>query len=1456
MKPSFKTSSRLLASCIVFTASPGHAADSYWDANAGSAGTGGSGSWNLTGSLWRDGAADGTLVPWTNGNAALLGGTYGTLTTTAAIQVNQFNGVAGTTGTAPFVISNGTGGSLAFVGASSQVNVPTGFSLTINPRTMIGAGAGLVTVQGGGTLTMAAANRAYGGSMKATGAGTLLSFTGTNGLNLATAVTGVPAGNIGLTAENGGTIRVAGLSNYGAVAVLSGGTLQVTNSGNGLVMQNGSGITVTGTARSAIIGAAGAGLVAKLHANGAVRPITVNPTGDASGYDLEISASSGTMALQNYTFQKNGAGVMRLLPTAYVSFNSNLAFDYTKTSLIVNGGTLQNEGRVYAMTTVATGATAKTGTTAGSYDAVTVNTGGIFEISRETGTFTSGLTFEAGQNSLTFNGGTLKYAGVATDLSASFNALSGTGGIIDTNSQNVVFATALAGTGGLTKAGAGSLSLAAANTYTGSTTVTEGTLSIAATGSIASTVVDLRNGATLDTSAMPGGLVLNAVGSGLSGVGSVVGNLTLGAAAEIRPGGSAIGTIAISGACTLAGSYRVDLDSSSNDLLTVSGAANLAGCTIVPIAPTLLAAQPYTLLSYGTLTGLPVLDPAFAASRYNPVLNPGPQTAPGNLVLSLSGTPAELLWSGKNSAVWSVGGALNWTNGGTDDGFKSLDMVVFDDSATGNFTVTLPAAVSTMGMTFNNLVETYVLTGPGAVSGYGGLDKKGGGKLVVETNNTFTGPIFNDAGILQIGSGGTTGALGGSSLVNNGQLIFHRSDDVAIANAITGTGTLEKLGTNKLTLTTANGYSGKTTVNGGTLSIAADNHLGSAPGVATLGHLVLNGTLEATAAFTLAANRGLALGPAAASGAGTIDTNLAAAAALTYNGVISDHGASGSGGLIKAGAGILALGGSNTYSGATVIKAGSIDCSAVTAFGVPAEGTTVEPGAWIYILNGSQAAPITEPFTIAGNGAGFGALRTGSGGVRYTLAGPLTLAAAATLYNDGNTAIDLTAAVTGIDTDFTLSNNNAAATCTLGASLNLGAGGFIKDGTGTVILDANNSYGPTTITKGTLQVGSGGISGSLGSGAVFNNGALVVNRSGSLAVGGDMTGTGSLTLTGSGTLTLGGASSYTGLTSVNAGTLMLTGSHTGGGAYTVAASATLGGGGTTTSAVALSGTLAPGNSIGSLATGPLVLNLGAKLAFEINTSTGTADRVVVTGDVTVPGATVDLALADLGANEVLPNGTKLTLLTYSGTWEAGKTLSYKGAAVANGTPIVFGANTFTVQYADGTALTLTALATTTPYESWIKGYTSQLPDPASRLPEADPDADGVNNLTEFALKGDPASGANNGLVAAVIQDTDVPADTRELTLIAAVRRGVAFTLNAANAQQGTVDGVTYTAEGSLALASWTSAVSALAAGSNTAPLGSGLTEDLTGTAWEYRTFSLNASEGTPGRGFLRVKATP
>ena len=143
---------------------------------------------------------------------------------------------------------------------------------------------------------------------------------------------------------------------------------------------------------------------------------------------------------------------------------------------------------------------------------------------------------------------------------------------------------------------------------------------------------------------------------------------------------------------------------------------------------------------------------------------------------------------------------------------------------------------------------------------------------------------------------------------------------------------------------------------------------------------------------------------------------------------------------------------------------------------------------------------------------------------------------------------------------------------------------------------------------------------------------------GTWTVTGDISGPANVLVQGAfddGVVTFAGNNTYTGATTVDTGTLVLDGSHTGGGNYTVNTVGRLAGSGSTTSAVTITGaaTLAPGTSTGTLTTGNLTINGTLEIEADNNTPGTGHDQVIANGTVTL-GAASQL---------VLIPGTGLTL---------------------------------------------------------------------------------------------------------------------------------------------------------------------------------------------------------------------
>ncbi len=337
----------------------------------------------------------------------------------------------------------------------------------------------------------------------------------------------------------------------------------------------------------------------------------------------------------------------------------------------------------------------------------------------------------------------------------------------------------------------------------------------------------------------------------------------------------------------------------------------------------------------------------------------------------------------------------------------------------------------------------------------------------------------------------------------------------------------------------------------------------------------------------------------------------------------------GTGGLIKDGTGTVRLAAANSFTGATTVNAGVLE------------------------LLDSAALSRTAPLTI--NGAGKVLAKAAT-----TVA---NLAGAGILELDG---VTLTTGSDGRDSTFS------------GAII--GSGGLTKAGAGRLTLTGANSYsGLTTISAGTLQIGNGGNTGTLGSGDVINNGTLVFNRSGAVSVGGAISGTGGLIKEGSGTLTLSGASSYAGQTLINAGTVVAANSTALGsteGNTIVAAGATLAL--TTPTAISVSEAITLNGSgvggRGALRTedgfvtlaGPITL--GSAVRIEADTFTRITGTITGDHDLTIGGdGFVDWQGAiNTGAGGLIKDGVSTVELLAANGFTGAATVNEGALVVRNG----------------------------------------------------------------------------------------------------------------------------------------------------------------------------------------------
>jgi autotransporter-associated beta strand protein len=775
---------------------------------------GGEGNTTVSGVI---GISTGTLTKDGAGTLTLSGGnTYDGSTTVSAGALTANNSTA---------LGSTTGGTTVANGAALQLSG----GIAIGAEALSLTGDGIST---GGALRNLSGTNSYAGAITLAGATRINSDAGTLTLGA-----GGISGTQNLTFGGAGNITVSGLLG------ISTGTL--TKDGNGiLTLGNGTGTAYTGatTVNAGTLVLSGAAYDNRTTNSSALTiaaGATVNATfsgsvysyfGSLAGNGTLIVGASGSANRMQVGFNNSNTTFSGLLNLA----NSNSFLFKTGTGALTLSG--NNTGSIGQL---------KFGTTSNAANEI------IFANAAAPGSMLLGFDV-LGTVSASVAGVDLK-GGVSFNNNGNFGSATNTNdilvsGAVDlgattrtiTVSNNTTFSGAVAGnitnSAGLTKAGAGTLILSGNNTYSGTTTVSNGILRASHANALGTT----GNGTTASSGAaleLSGGISIGAEALSLTGNGIS----STGALRNISGNNAYGGVISLAGATTIgsdAGNLTLSSGSSitgTNTNLTFVGAGNITINDAIATGTGTL-----TKNGTGTLT-LGDSNSYTGATTLNT----------GNISFS---TTAALTSTASLSMANAT--ALIYTGGS-----GSLDRAITVTSGTGTIrntggALTLSGDLSKNGTTLTLAGGSNGITVSGVISGSANNSDLviDGGTTTLANANTYNGPTFiingatlnantggdlptttlsavtiNGSSTLALGANQSVASLSGTSgstvNLNASTLTINGSATTTYSGGISGTGNLVKNGSGTQTLAGATTFNGTTTVNSGTLKADAANAL-------------------------------------------------------------------------------------------------------------------------------------------------------------------------------------------------------------------------------------------------------------------------------------------------------------------------------------------------------------------------------------------------------------------------------------------------------------------------------------------------------------------------------------------------------------------------------------------------------------------------------------------------------
>ncbi|EME1298384.1 autotransporter outer membrane beta-barrel domain-containing protein [Salmonella enterica] len=1152
--------------------------------NTGSITTTGGGAGDA--SVYVHGNGDGTVV---NNSGTMSSTVYGVYLDSARSKGHTLNNQAGSA-----------------ISANTAVAINGNGNTITNQGKMTGVSDGLL-ISGNNNIVTTSGGEISGKNGIRVSKGSGNQITAKSGSKITATSTGISiaSGNNQVTTESGSAIVAKDngiLINSGANNVTNGGSITATGSSNSYGIQYNSGasgtITNTGT-----ITTTGKGVGdASVYAHGGAVTINNSGTMDSSVFGVYVTTGHTLNNLAGGSISANTA----------VQFHGNnnklanagaISGDTNGVTISGSGNTLTNQGKITGGTnailinsgsknntlTLNTG-TEISGSITDDNNSASANNNLILDGEGTLGSSISGLNSVTSSGDWTLSGATMNLSGTTNSalwvksgtliLNGAMTAKGATvdsgttlqignggtlgafnGDIVDNGtltfnrSDAAAYGSVISGSGNVVKQGGGELTLSNNNSYSGGTTIAEGTLTATAGGALGSGNIDNRAYLKLDAASASDPFIVADLTTHSGATVEIGAGSTLQANTLTQQDGSTLTAdlTATSGPAIRAKNVNLDgtlnvaspasqepirstddlislaLIESDNaisgdfDGITINGNAMNPDAFITVVGQKNVNDTHYDLVE--TLT--------WYADRYNAAID-----AHGTFNLAdaddsftvntvLENVDANSGWNGQSLTKTGAGtlilNAENTYTGGTTISGGTLVATNVDALGSGDVTDDATLELNTGG-TFDN-----------AIGGSGNVVKSGADTLTLSGSNSYTGGTTISGGTLVASN---VEALGTGDVTNNATLELNTGGD--FINNIGGTGRVEKSGDDTLTLSGSNTYTGGTLINGGTLVASNVEALGTGDvtdnatlalntggtfdnAISGSGQVVKSGdetlTLSGTNSYT---------GGTTISGGTLVATNVEALgsgdvtddATLELNtGGTFDNAISGSGQVVKSGDKMLTLSGANSYSGGTLISDGTLVASNVEALGT---------------------GDVTNNATLALNtGGDFTNNISGSGQVVKSGDDTLTLSGANS-YTGGTTISGGTLVATNVDALGTgdVTNSSTLELNTGGTFDNAisGSGQVVKSGDETLTLSGSNTYtGGTLISGGTLVATNVD---ALGTGDVTDNATLELNTGGTFD--NVISGSGQVVKSGDDTLTLSGANSYTGGTLISGGTLVAT----------------------------------------------------------------------------------------------------------------------------------------------------------------------------------------------------------------------------------------------------------------------------------------------------------------------------